>query len=246
MALRCGYRHATGRLAVNLPVDLQEPIENIDRLRECMKAQSADGVLAVRRSRDDGWFAEITSRLYHGAMHLANLRNIPVEGTSQLLLTRRVVVQINGFNDHGFTLEGFLASAPLKLAIVWYDRRPAQGRVSRWTFARKVQHALNTVLGFSNAPIRLLSLTGAAVAIAGLTYAAFVFLRFALFGGGVTGWPSLMTTLLVMSGLNLLALGLLGEYVWRILDESRRRPLYQIEERAGFEPDPVDARHLQG
>src|SRR5207253_5207916 len=111
------------------------------------------------------------------------------------------------------------------------------GRVSRWTFTMQVQHALNTILSFSNVPIRALSVMGAAVAVMGLLYAAFVFFRFAIFGGGAAGWPSLMTVVLVLGGLNLLALGLVGEYVWRILDESRRRPLYQVEDRVGFEPD---------
>jgi len=231
IAVRCAYRHTTGARVVNLPVDLQDPISNIDKFIEAMDQQSADAVLAVRRTRSDGWFAETTSRLYHGAMHLVNLRNVPIEGTSQFLLTRRVVDQINAYDDRGFTLEGFLASAPLKLAIVWYEREAAVGRVSRWTLGRKIQHALNTILSFSNVPIRALSLLGASVALAGLAYAVFVFARFALFGGGATGWPSLMTAVLVLGGFNLLALGLIGEYVWRILDETRRRPLYQVADR---------------
>jgi glycosyltransferase involved in cell wall biosynthesis len=235
IALRCAFRHTTGDRVVNLPVDLQEPIDNIDRLHQAMDQQGVDAVLAVRQTREDGWFAETTSRLYHGAMHFVGLRNVPIEGTSQFLLTRRVVDQINAFDDRGFTLEGFLASAPLKLAIVWYDRAAAVGRVSRWTLARKIQHALNTILGFSNVPIRALSLLGATVAIVGLAYAAFVLSRFALLGGGVTGWPALMTAVLVLGGLNLLALGLVGEYLWRILDETRQRPLYHIEDRLGFD-----------
>ena len=239
VALRCAYRHTTGLRVVNLPVDLQDPIENIDRLLHAMDDQGADAVLAVRRTRDDGWYTETMSRLYHGALHLVGLRNVPIEGTSQFVLTRRVVQQINGHNDHGFTLEGFLASAPLKLAIVWYDRAAATGRVSRWTFPRQVEHALNTIVSFSNVPIRTVSITGAGVAIAGLAYAAFVLVRFSVFGGGATGWPSLLTVVLVLGGLNLLALGLVGEYVWRILDESRQRPLYQIEDRIGFTDDEL-------
>jgi dolichol-phosphate mannosyltransferase len=237
MALRCGFRHTAGTRVVNLPVDLQDPVENIDRLQQAMDEERADVVLAVRKTRDDGWMTETASRMYHGAMHLAGLRNVPVEGTSQVLMTRRVITQINSFNDHGFTLEGYLASAPLRVAIVWYHRGAVAGRVSRWTFAAKVQHALNTIISFSNVPIRALSLAGATVAITGLLYAAFVVIRFAVFGGGATGWPSLMTMVLVMGGLNLLALGLVGEYVWRILDESRRRPLYQVEDRMGLEHD---------
>ncbi|MBI3492897.1 MAG: glycosyltransferase [Acidobacteria bacterium] len=237
VALRCACRYATGARVVNLPVDLQDPIENIDRLLETMNEQGVDAVLAVRRTRNDGWWSELTSRLYNGAMHLVNLRKVPLEGTSQFLLTRRVVYQINAHGDHGFTFEGFLASAPLRLAIVWYDREAAVGRVSRWTFGRKVQHALNTILSFSNVPIRALSMTGASVACAGLVYAALVLVRFSFFGGSVAGWPSLMTAVLVIGGFNLLALGLVGEYVWRILDESRRRPLYQIEDALGLEPD---------
>ena len=235
IALRCACRYATGARVVNLPVDLQEPVENIDKLLQSMDEQQADAVLAVRRSRGDGWWERTTSRLYNQVLHAVGLRNIPLEGTSQFLLTRRVVDQINAHDDRGFTFEGFLAVVPLKMAIVWYDRAAADGRVSRWTFGMKLQHALNTVLSFSNVPIRALSLTGAVVAVAGLAYALFVLVRFTLFGGGASGWPSLMTVVLVIGGMNLLALGLVGEYVWRILDESRRRPLYQIEDGIGLD-----------
>jgi glycosyltransferase involved in cell wall biosynthesis len=253
IALRCAYRHTTGSRVVNLPVDLQEPIENIDLLMRAMDQQQVDGVLAIRRSRDDGWFTDTMSRVYHSALHMVNLRNVPVQGTSQFVLSRRVIQQINAHHDHGFTLEGFLASAPLKLAVVPYDRTAAVGRVSRWTLGGQVQHALNTIISFSNVPIRTLSVTGFAVAIAGLAYASFVLMRFAVFGGGASGWPSLMTVVLVLGGFNLLALGLVGEYVWRILDESRRRPLYQIEDRMGFSDDEpagdpamvVDGRRLR-
>ena len=235
IAMRCAYRHATGARVVNLPVDLQDPIENIDLLEREMDERQVDAVLAVRRTRADGWFERITSRLYHGLMHAVHLRNVPVEGTSQFLVSRRIVRQINACDDRGFTFEGFLASAPLSLTTVWYDRTAAAGRSSRWTLAGKIQHALNTVLGFSNVPIRALSLAGATVALVGLAYAVFVVIRFAVLGDGVSGWPSLMTVLLVVGGLNLLALGLIGEYVWRILDESRRRPLYQVEDHYGFD-----------
>jgi polyisoprenyl-phosphate glycosyltransferase len=243
VALRCAYRHTSGERVVNLPVDLQDPVDNIDRLAEAMDRTGADGVLAVRRSRVDGLSERLTSRLYHGAMHLVGLKNIPVEGTSQFLLSRRVVDQINAHEDRGFTFEGFLASAPLRLEIVWYDRTGAE-RESRWTLGRKIQHALDTILGFSNTPIRALSLVGASVALIGLIYAAFVVVRFAITGGSWPGWPSLMTVVLVLGGLNLLALGLVGEYLWRILDESRRRPLYQIADQAGVATVRTDDRHV--
>jgi polyisoprenyl-phosphate glycosyltransferase len=236
IALRCACRYATGLRVVNLPVDLQEPVDNIDRLLKAMDEQRADAVFAVRRTRADGWIERTTSRVYNLILHAVGLRNIPLEGMSQFLITRRVVDQINAHDDRGFTFEGFLAAMPLSLAVVWYDRTVLEGRVSRWTFGAKLQHALNTVISFSNAPIRALSLLGAAVALAGFAYAASVFLRFALLGRGANGWPSLMTVVLVIGGLNLLALGLVGEYMWRILDESRRRPLYQIDDQINFAP----------
>jgi dolichol-phosphate mannosyltransferase len=236
IALRAAYRLARGERVVNLPADLQDPIENIDQLQSAMDANGADVVLAVRRRRDDSVWNQATSRLYNVLLHLVGLSKLPLEGTSQFLATRRVVTQINAYNDQGFTFEGFLASAPLRLSIVWYDRMAA-GRVSRWTLAGKIQHVLNTVLSFSDVPIRALSMTGACVAVGGLAYAAFTLVRFTFIGPNVSGWPSLMTAVLVLGGLNLLALGLVGEYLWRILDESRRRPLYQIEESLGDTPD---------
>lgn len=243
VALRCAYRHTTGDRVANLPVDLQDPLENIERMMEIMDRTGADGVLAVRRSRDAEPFESILSRLYHGAMHLVGLKNIPVQGTSQFVLTRPVVLQINAHDDRGFTFEGFLASAPLRLEILWYDR-VATGRESRWTTAKKISHALDTILGFSNTPIRALSVIGALVASAGLLYAAFVVVRFAMTGDNQPGWPSLMTVVLVLGGLNLFALGLIGEYLWRILEESRRRPLYQIADHAGLPAAPADDRQL--
>lgn len=242
VALRCACRYATGARVINLPVDLQEPVENIDRLQQAMDGQRVDVVCAVRRTRADARFERTTSRLYNRILHAVGLRNIPLEGMSQFLLARRIVDQINAHDDRGFTFEGFLAAMPLKIAVVWYDRTVVEGRVSRWTFAAKLQHALNTVLSFSNVPIRALSLLGACVALGGFLYALSVFLRFAMLGRGANGWPSLMTVVLVIGGLNLLALGLVGEYVWRILDESRRRPLYQIEDRAGV--DDGSATHV--
>ena len=76
IALRCAYRHAAGEHVVNLPVDLQEPIENIDRLQAARDEQGADAVLAVRRSRDDGWWIRVTSRAYNTVMHLVGLKNL--------------------------------------------------------------------------------------------------------------------------------------------------------------------------
>ena len=249
VALRCAFRHAAGSRVVNLPVDLQDPVENIDRLQAAMDEQRVDAVFAVRQTRGDGLWERMTSRMYNRAMHLVNLRNVPLEGTSQFLVTDRVARQINAYADHGFTFEGFLAGAPLQTAVVWYDRAAAPGRVSRWTFSGKVQHALNTLLSFSNAPVRAVSLTGIIVAGAGVSWAALAAARFALSGISPAPWSLLTAVVLVIGGLNLVALGLVGEYAWRILDESRSRPLYQIDDRIGFaahdvfDPDESRAFH---
>src|SRR5439155_23596514 len=92
-------------------------------------------------------------------------------------------------------------------------------------------------LVFSNVPMRALSLAGVTAAVDGLGYAVVVAIHFRLYGTYMMGWPSLMTIMLVIGGLNLLALALIGEYVWRILDDSRRRPLSQIDNRVGFESE---------
>lgn len=236
-AIRCGYRAARGERVVNLPADLQEPIANIDLMMDCMDRTSADAVLAVRKSRADSLSSRISSRLYHAAMQFVNLKNVPLEGAAQFLLNRRVVAEINGHDDKLFTLDGYLASARIKIEMVTYDRIAVEGRVSRWSFAKKVQHALDTLLGFSNVPIRTLSLTGAVVALGGVGYAAFLLYWVLFEHGGVPGWGSLMVAVLLIGGLNLLALGMLGEYAWRILEETRRRPVFQVER----ETDSVQA-----
>jgi polyisoprenyl-phosphate glycosyltransferase len=249
IAIRCGYRYTHGERVVNLPVDLQDPVENIDLLLERMNETNADAVLAVRKERGDSRIDRFMSRMYNRALHLSGLKNIPLEGTSQFLLTRRVVQMINSYSDHGFNLDGFIATAPIKIEIVWYHRLEAVGRVSRWTLERKIQHAINTIVTFSNVPIRTLSLTGVVTALLGLCYALFVVLWAIFAPVRVSGWASLMCAVLLLGGLNLLALGLLGEYAWRILDEARRKPLYQVEETVEAISEPSEeagVRELSG
>lgn len=234
VALRCGYQHCAGRFIVNLPADLQEPIENIDQMLDIQKQSDAEAVLAVRKSRDDGLGNTISSRLYHLVLHLLKLKQVPLEGASQFLMTGRLGNVINTHSDRTFTLDGFFASAPIKLEVMHYARLPAQ-RPSRWSFTTKLNHALDTILGFSNIPIRALSLTGAVTALVGFVYAIVIIFNAFLNGAVPPGWSSLTCLVLVLSGLNLLALGMLGEYAWRILDESRRNPLFQLEAKVGFD-----------
>jgi polyisoprenyl-phosphate glycosyltransferase len=243
IALRCGYRAARGHRVVNLPADLQEPIDNLDLLMKEMDENGADAVLAVRRSRADDRGSKISSRLYHSAMKFVNLKNVPLEGAAQFLFSQRVLREINAHDDKGFTIDGYLASARIKLGVVLYDRLAAEGRVSRWTFGKKVQHALDTILGFSNVPIRALSLAGAIAALGGVLYAMFLIYWVLSHEGGVPGWGSLMVVVLVLGGMQLLALGLMGEYAWRILEETRRRPLFQIEAELGGSAGRLEELH---
>ncbi|WP_374373260.1 glycosyltransferase [Dongia sp.] len=233
IALRCGYRHAQGNLIVNVPVDLQEPLEQIDLLLAEMTSKQADITLAIRHSRDDKLTDRIFSALYHRLLRLLGLKNLPVGGSSQFLFSRRVIDLLNSYPDHSVTIDGFIANSPFPTATITYHRRAAV-RTTRWSFMRKISHALDSIVAFSELPIRLMGAAGLIIAAAGFLFAIFTVYRAITGGGTPEGWASIICAVTLIGGLNLMALSVIGEYLWRTLNEARRRPLYAVAEVCGF------------
>jgi dolichol-phosphate mannosyltransferase len=232
-AIACGLDHAVGDAVVVMAADGQDPPEYIpDLVREWERG--AQVVWAVREAREGERRSTVGSaRLYYWLMRRTGaLREMPATGADFLLLDGIAVDAVRRFHERHVSLLALILWMGFRQASIGYVKEArAQGR-SGWTTSKRIKLFLDSVTGFTFFPIRLMSYIGFAVASLGFLYAAIVVVN-ALSGRLIQGWSSLMVVTLILGGLQMLMLGVLGEYLWRSLDEGRRRPRYLVESTVG-------------
>ncbi|MEW5720162.1 MAG: glycosyltransferase family 2 protein [Chloroflexota bacterium] len=235
-AILAGLAHARGDSVVVIAADLQDPPELIPEM--IAKWQAGNPVvLAARADRRDPLLTRWTGDLFNGLFRRFVFPNFPARGFDFFLADKRVVrvlVENAGANLYVF---GLLLWTGYKPVTLTYTRAERQFGKSRWNLGRKIKYFLDAFIGFSYLPLRFASVIGIVLAFLGFLYAAFLILARIFLGFPVEGWTSLMVVLLLVSGVQLVMLGILGEYVWRNLDEARRRPLYLIGETIGLNDD---------
>ena len=234
-AIACGLRHASGDCATVLAADLQDPPEVIADLLTRWRA-GTQVVWAVRNKRlGESLSTRLFSRAYCWMMrHIVQLKDMPPTGADFFLLDRRVVDAFCQFRERSVSIIPLIMWLGFKQECVQYDKQARAFGRSGWTLEKKLAYALDSVTSFSYLPIRLISYTGIAVACVGFLFAVYVAVEALMFGRPVAGYPSLMLAILMLGGMQMIMLGVLGEYLWRTFDEVRRRPRWLIEERINF------------
>ncbi len=228
-AVTCGFNHARGHCAVNIAADLQDPPEILPELLKKWYA-GAQVVWAVRARREGEKVSTLGfSRLYYFLMRrVIGMKEIPATGADFFLIDRRVVKALRQFKESNASLMSLITWMGFRQATITYDKQARLHGHSGWSLEKKLKIVLDSITSFSYLPIRLMSYLGFIVALAGFLYAGLV-IKNALAGLPPTGWSSLMVVVLVVGGIQMLMMGVLGEYLWRALDESRRRPRYLVE-----------------
>jgi glycosyltransferase involved in cell wall biosynthesis len=223
-AVACGLAVAGGDAVVVLVADGQDPPEILPELLNAWSA-GAQVVWAARTDVPPSW----TSRTYYTLMRrTAGLSGVAPMGADCVLIDRAVVDALQRFGEQHVNLLALISWMGFRQVHVPCPRVPrAHGR-SGWTFRKKLKLLVDSVTGFTYLPIRLMTYIGAGTAVAGLGYAVVVMTN-ALLGDPPAGWSSLMVAVLLIGGLQMIMLGVLGEYLWRTLEESRRRPRFLIE-----------------
>lgn len=229
-AIACGLAAAHGAAAVVLTADMQDPPEILPALLDAWH----DGAQVVWAARDDtGLRPKRASRLYYLLMRrVVGLRTLAPMGADCVLLDRAVVKAVRRFGEQHVSLLALIDWMGFRQVSVPCPREARVRGRSGWTFTRKLELVVDSVTGFTYVPIRVMSYLGLATAATGLLYAIVVVAN-ALAGEPPVGWSSLMVAVLLIGGVQMLMLGVLGEYVWRALEESRRRPRYLIETTTG-------------
>ncbi len=230
MAFTCGLDQASGDCAVVLAADLQDPPESINELVEKWRA-GAQIVWAVRKDRE-GETAQTAgfSRLYYWIMRrFVGIQDIPATGADFFLLDRQVLHTLQQFNEKNVSILMLLTWMGYRQESIYYSKHARQQGTSGWTLAKKAKLLVDSITSFTFRPIRLMSYIGLGVALLGFLYAIVVVINSLTGAQPVQGWSSMMVVILILGGLQMTMMGILGEYLWRALDESRGRPRYWIE-----------------
>jgi len=226
VAIACGLRLTSGDAVVMMASDLQDPPETIGAMLERWR-RGAQIVWAVRRSRpgdhSHAWFA---AAYYWIVRNVVGLREMPATGTDFFLADRRVVDAFRAFPERATSLFNHLTWMGFTQEYVDYEKQPRTAGASGWTLARKIRLVIDSVTAFSNAPLRWCAYLGAAMLAVALVLTVAGIRLLPELGGGLL---LVMALLFALSGVQMLALAIVGEYVWSALAEARRRPQFVIE-----------------
>jgi dolichol-phosphate mannosyltransferase len=229
-AIRAGLNFSKGDVVLCISADGQDDVGVIELMIE--KIQKGSHVVwGVRESRDEPFFSKIFALFFYSLLKLfvANEKNIDLANADFYMLHRKVVDSINSCNESNTSLFGLIAWIGFKQDEVKYVRKNRIHGKSKWKFKSKVKLTLDWIIAFSGIPLKLISILGLFFALIGFLYAVFI-LFLSLKGATTPGWAENVILILIIGGIQMIMMGVLGEYLLRTFDESRKRPLYFIEE----------------
>jgi dolichol-phosphate mannosyltransferase len=225
-----GYKYAKGKCVVNISADLQDPPDLINAMLEYLYRERYDIVICNRESREETLFRRMTSRIFYAIIKKISFPRMPLGGFDYVLLSERVKDIILDNQEANAFFQGQILWTGLKVKFIPYKRRDRDIRGSKWTMSKKVKYLIDGIMSYSYFPLRLMSVIGGVVAFLGFLYAVVIFFAKIFNNIPVQGWAPLMIVILVLSGFQMLMLGVIGEYVWRTLAQVRGRKQYLIEE----------------
>jgi polyisoprenyl-phosphate glycosyltransferase len=229
-ALLAGLGQTHGDAVAAIAADLQDPPELINDMLVDWR-QGHKVVLAARQSRDDGFLTTLLADTFYSLFRLFAVKTMPKHGFDFFLIDRQVRDLIDNIQENNAYLMGLILWLGFSPKVVYYHRQAREKRYgpSMWTTAKKIKYFLDSFVAFSYFPVRAASVIGIVLSIVGLIYAVIVITLRLATSVQPEGWASLMIVVLIVSGVQMVMIGILGEYLWRNLDETRRRPRFIIE-----------------
>lgn len=241
IATTAGLAHAKGDAVVIIDVDLQEPPEVIATFIAHYR-EGYDVVFGRRRSRDGETRLKIlTARAFYRLMRYFGPVDLPAQVGDFGLLSRKATDAVLAMPEHHRFMKGLFAWIGFARIEVPYDRRPRAAGDTKWTYFKLFNLSIEGITSFTTAPLRFITLTGMVIAVVSIVYGTIVLGRTLLVGDPVPGFPTLFIAILFLGAIQLIAIGMIGEYLARIFTEAKSRPLYFVESvRWSHETDPAD------
>lgn len=228
IALTAGLHAATGDAVIVIDADLQDPPELIPKLIEEWR-NGYDVVYAKRARRlGESWVKRLTAHSFYRVMKRVSRIQLPEDTGDYRLLSRRAVNALNSLEEQHRFMKGLFAWIGFSQKAVLYQRDPRFSGESKWNYWGLWNFALEGITSFTTVPLRLSTYVGFLVALSAFTYGVFIVARTLIYGNPVPGYPSLIVIVLFLGGAQLFAIGVMGEYLGRIFNETKRRPLYFV------------------
>lgn len=229
-AMTAGLDFAGGDAVIILDADLQDPPELIPDLLKIWTEQEADVVYGQRTSRlGETWLKKFTAAAFYRVINCISRVDIPRNTGDFRLMNRRAVDALKELREKHRFMKGLFAWIGYKQVPLQYQRQPRAAGRTHWDYLKLWNLSLEGITGFSMTPLRLATMFGIMISIFSFLYGVFIIIHTIMSGSDVPGYPSLMVMVTFLSGIQMMTIGILGEYIGRIFNETKQRPLYLID-----------------
>lgn len=230
IAMIAGLDHVTGDATVIIDADLQDPPELIPKMIKYWE-QGYDDIYAKRNSREgETWFKKFSSEWFYKILQKTTKIPIQQDTGDFRLLDRRCVEALKQIRESERYTKGMFSWIGYNKKEITYDRDPRAAGTTKWSYKNLINLAIDGITSFTTAPLRISSVLGFIVSLVAFVFIIVVVIKTIIFSDSVAGYPSLMAVILFLGGIQLMSLGIIGEYIGRIFIEAKGRPLYLIEE----------------
>jgi glycosyltransferase involved in cell wall biosynthesis len=240
IALSAGLEFAQGDAVIVIDADLQDPPELIPELVK--EWQSGFDVVYARRTHREGEtiLKRLTAALFYRLMRNVGSVQLPEDTGDFRLLSRRAVNALNSLKEHHRFMKGLFAWIGFRQKAVHYERDPRHAGKTKWNYWKLWNFAIDGITSFTIAPLKFATYIGMLTSFVAFVYGGYIIVKTILFGNPVPGYPSLIVIILFLGGVQLMAIGVLGEYIGRIFTETKQRPLYFVNELLSSRLHPHD------
>lgn len=228
-AIQAGLNYVTGDCVGIISADLQDPPELFANMIEYWES-GKKVVMATREDREESFSQKLFSNTYYSLMNKFAIKGYPKGGFDFVLIDKQVVSELVKISEKNTNIMSLIFSLGYEQQFIPYVRKEREHGKSRWTLSKKVKLFVDSFVSFSYAPIRFMSLVGFSVAALSFLYTIFVIISYFTGMVAVQGWTTLISIITLLLGLIMIMLGIIGEYLWRILDETRKKPGYIVDE----------------
>ncbi|MCC3158804.1 glycosyltransferase family 2 protein [Hymenobacter sp. 15J16-1T3B] len=228
-AIVAGMAHATGECLSIITADMQDPPELMVKMYEYWK-QGFKLVIGNRQDREEKGLSQVFAKTFHWLMKHLALKNIPDGGFDFVFFDRQVSEQVVSMEERNSNVFYLMVWLGFPYVNIPYVRRKREIGTSRWTLSKKIKLLIDSLLSFSYFPVRAISAVGLGLGMIALLYGLYIIALRLVSPDEPQGWTTLMVVLLFVSAFQMVALGVIGEYVWRGLDAARQRPLYVVRQ----------------
>lgn len=241
-AVSAGIRNCHTDLAIIMDADLQDPPELIPEILALREKEQANSIYCVRRSRDkESFFKLFTARLFYRTMNRMSEVEFPLDTGDFRLIDRKIMNEFNRLREHGKYIRGLVSWIGFKQVPFYYERKARVAGETKYPLSKMIRFASNALLYFSKKPLRLAMGLGFIAVIIGIILAIWFMLgKLYGFSNAETGWTSIMTVVVFFGGVQLLTIGVLGQYIGVLFDEIKNRPEYIIDEKRNYTDNETD------